>query len=511
MDKKEKRRGIPMQPRIIITALIVLAEVILIVFVSNKMISIPFPIYTISEIISIITVIYLINSDKNPSYKIAWIVFILLLPVAGLLIFAICGGGRVFPHVKRKMSLSTLKFMPYLSTKQSTLARLEYDDLSHSRQAIYLSKESGFPVYSDTDVHFIKTGEEFFPLFIKRLSEAEHFIYLEYFIIAEGKRWSEIEEVLFRKAAEGVEIKIIFDDFGSIKRQRKDFLSRLRSRGIKIAPFNPIVPTANYFINNRDHRKIAVIDGNIAFTGGINLADEYDNTEERFGHWLDNAVMLEGKAVDSFTVMFCIMWQFITGHTINVERKLLSFPSDSGGFVLPYCDGPTDDRTPAQGIYLQMLSTAQRYVYISTPYLIIDNTMINALTMAAKSGIDVRITVPHIPDKKYVHPVTKYNYAKLLKAGVRIYEYLPGFIHSKVFVSDDKVATVGSVNMDYRSFVLHFECGVWMSGIQSVIEIRDDYLSTLEECKEIKYKVWKRRSLFSKFIQWILHILAPFM
>ena len=264
-------------------------------------------------------------------------------------------------------------------------------------------------------------------------------------------------------------------------------------------------------MNNRDHRKIVVIDGKTAFTGGINIGDEYINKENRFGYWLDSAVMIKGNAVKSFLGMFCAMWEFTTGKRIRIKNYIADSTLKEDGFVLPYCDGPLQPSNPAEGLYMQILGTAQKYVYITTPYLIIDNNMKNALTMAAKAGIDVRIITPGIPDKWYVHPVTRYNYLELLESGVKIYEFTPGFVHSKIFVSDDRVATVGTVNMDYRSFVFHFECGAWICNNNTVLDIREHFKEIMEQCKEITLEMWKKQSFNAKFKQWILHIFAPFM
>ena len=349
------------------------------------------------------------------------------------------------------------------------------------------------------------------PRLLEELNNAEKYIFIEFFILAEGRMWDSVHKILKEKAKAGVEVKIIFDDFGSIKRQSKGFVSSLKSEGIEVAVFNPINPVMNIFMNNRNHRKIIVIDGKTAFTGGFNIGDEYCNYVERFGYWKDSAVIIKGRAVKSFLSMFCSMWEFTTRKPIKMENYICDFSVGSDGFVIPYSDDPIDDKNPAQGIYMQILSTAQRYVYIATPYLIIDNAMKDCLMMAAKSGIDVKIAVPHIPDKWYVDYVTKYNYLELLEAGVKIYEYTPGFIHSKMFVSDDSVATVGTVNMDYRSFDFHFECGVWIANSQTVKDIKEDFLSIFDRSEEIKIETWKKRPVSQRLKQALLHIFAPFM
>lgn len=509
--KIKNKRGIRIQTRIIISAFLLLLQLALLAWGVISLSNHFFVTYIAAEILAIIMVIYIINRRGNPSYKIAWIVFILLVPVFGISVFLLWGGGRVMPHLKKKMRICESHYLPLLDNDEIVRKKLRYDDFQHSRQAEYLSNESEYPIYDGTSVEYLSPGEKFLPRFLEELEKANRYIYIEFFIIAEGKMWDSIYEILRRKAKEGVEVKVLFDDFGSIKRQHKDFITRIQKDGIKIAVFNKIKPSMDVFMNNRNHRKIVVIDGKVAITGGVNLADEYINAIERFGYWLDSAVIVKGKAVKSFLAMFCISWEFTTGRRIDMESHLCETKENTDGFVLPYADGPLDDKNPAEGIYMQILNTAQRYVYITSPYLIIDATMIKVLKMAVKSGVDVRIITPHIPDKWYVHPVTQYNYLELLEAGVRIYEYTPGFIHSKIFLSDDRIATVGTVNMDYRSFMLHFECGVWVSDMDVAVDIRTDFERILSQSEEIKLEDWKKSSIFARLKRALLHIFSPFM
>lgn len=509
--KIDHKRGIRMPIRIIISAILLLVQLsALFAFFFNLSVH-STGVFTISTALGILMVIYIVNRRGNPSYKIAWIIFILLFPIFGISVFLLWGGGRVLPHNRRKMEKCEANYFPYLKTDEETKNKLCYFDISHSRQADYLTHESGFPIYDGTSSEFLSPGEKFFPRFLEELRQAEKYIFIEFFILAEGEMWDEIFEILKEKAKSGVEVKIIFDDFGSIKRQRKGFLKRVRNAGIGISVFNPIKPSFNMFMNNRNHRKIVVIDGKVALTGGINIGDEYISRIERFGHWLDCGIIIKGKAVSSFTVMFLSMWEFTTGEMLDAKSYLTDYSVDAEGFVIPYSDDPLNDRNPAEGIYMQILNSAQKYVYIATPYLIIDSSMISTLKMAAKSGVDVRIITPHIPDKKYVHPVTQYNYLELLESGIRIYEYLPGFVHSKYFVSDDKIATVGTINMDYRSFILHFECGVWINDNSTVADIKEDFEQTLSKCKEITLEEWQHRPLLSRLKEAALHIFAPFM
>ncbi len=509
--KKHRQRGFRIPTRIILSALLLLIQLLFIVGVSYDVTAGSAWAYSFSVFLGIATVVFIMNRRGNPDHKIAWIVFILVFPIFGITVFLLWGGGRVAPFISKRMKISEARFLRYLREKPDVRNKLKYHDLIHSRQADYVTAETGLPLYDGTSTKFLCPGEEFLPCLIEELEKAEKYIFIEFFIIAEGKMWDAVHTVLKKKAESGVEIKIIFDDFGSIKRQKKGFLAKLRAEKIKVAAFNPINPFMNIFMNNRDHRKIVIIDGKTAFTGGINIGDEYINKEERCGYWLDSAVMIKGNAVKSFLGMFCAMWEFTTGKRIRIKNYIAESDLKEEGFVLPYCDGPLQPNNPAEGLYMQILGTAQKYVYIMTPYLIIDNNMKNSLSMAAKAGIDVRIITPAVPDKWYVHPVTRYNYLELLEAGVKIYEFTPGFIHSKIFVSDDKVATVGTVNMDYRSFVFHFECGAWICNNNTVFDIREHFKNTLGQCKEITVEIWKKQPLNSRFKQWILHIFAPFM
>ncbi len=505
------KRGIPVQSRIIVSFVLLLLQIALLYAVVQRLSRSFFLFYVLLEIIAAITVIFIVNKRGNPSYKIMWIIFILAVPVFGICLYLLWGGSRVFPHFKRRMQYCKNNYMPLLNEDPEVRKRLRYEDLNRSRQADYLTRESGYPIYDGTAVEYLSPGEKFFPRFLEELSKAERYIYIEFFIIAEGAMWSAVEEILVKKASEGIEVKVLFDDFGSIKRQHKDFITKLRSKGIKVAVFNRIRPSLDIFMNNRNHRKIVVIDGKTAVTGGMNLADEYINEIERFGYWMDCAVMISGKAVKSFLAMFCMMWEFSTGEKIDMKAHTSQSVVPASGYVLPYCDDPLGSDNPAEGIYMQILNTAQKYVYITSPYLIIDSTMITALQITAKSGVDVRIITPHIPDKWYVHPVTQYNYLELLEAGVKIYEYTPGFIHSKIFLSDDSVATVGTVNMDYRSFMLHFECGAWFTNRDTVADIKESVDKILEQSQEIKLAQWKKSPLILRLKRAVLHIFAPFL
>lgn len=510
MNKNHDYR-IRIQSRIIISALLLLFQLAFLFFLIYD--SSLYSVWgiTLSNIIGAITSIVIINKRGNPDHKIVWIVFILIFPIFGISVYILWGGGRVLPHMRKKMAACEAKYMRFLENDLDILTHLQYSDIAHSRQADYLTSESGFPLYDNTSAEYLPSGEKFLSRLTEELEQAEEYIYIEFFIIAEGYMWEQIHTILKRKVAEGVEVKIIFDDFGSIKRQHKHFVQNLRNEGMEVSVFNPISPLMTPFQNNRNHRKIVIIDGLSAFTGGVNIGDEYINKLERFGHWMDSGILIKGNAVKSFLCMFCTMWEFITGKEINIKSHLKNSHIVDDGFALPYSDGPLNELNPAEGIYMQILNSAQKYVYIMTPYLVIDDMMTSTLCMAAKSGIEVCIVTPHIPDKWYVHNVTQYNYLELLQSGVKIYEYTPGFLHSKVFLSDDCISNVGSVNMDYRSFVFHFECGVWLSGKETALNIKQHFREILSQSREIKLEDWEKRSVGTRLKQAILHIFGPLM
>jgi cardiolipin synthase len=327
--------------------------------------------------------------------------------------------------------------------------------------------------------------------------------------------WNTILDILVKKVKQGVDVRVIFDDMGCIMVLPYRYDKKLEAMGIKCCVFNTFIPILSSKLNNRDHRKIVVIDGNCGFTGGINLADEYINAYEKHGHWKDTAIMIKGPAVWSLTVMFLTMWDYLRGTdedyvkyrpSGNLKEELAD-----NGYVQPFTDNPFDDEQISETVYLNLINKAKRYVYINTPYLIIDNEMMGALTSAAKSGVDVRIVTPHIPDKWYVHVVTRANYDVLVESGVKIYEYTPGFMHAKSFVADDEYGVIGTINLDYRSLYLHFECGIWLYKTNSIAQMKEDYMKTLQVSKEITLEECYDVSLYCKLLRGILRIFAPLM
>lgn len=463
------------------------------------------------RLISVIVAVYIVNTRAKPGYKLSWLALILSFPIFGGLFYLLLK----LQGSSGKFYRSRAHYDAWKSDnlKQDPDCAAEFSRLYPSRvtQLEYMSGTAGYPLFRNTETVFLTPGEEFFSHFIEELEKAEKFIFLEFFILDDGYMWDKTFEILVRKASEGVDIRLMYDNIGSLFTLPDGFYKTLEPFGIKCATFNEFKPLWSSVQNNRDHRKIMVIDGKVAFTGGVNLADEYINERQRFGYWKDCALMLRGDAIWSFTFTFLQMWNRVHGTEEDVSVYKIPQPviSAADGFVLPYADDPGDDENVSEHVYMQIITQAKKYLYIETPYLIIDDSMMSALILAAKSGVDVRIVTPSIPDKKLVFMTTRSYYLPLIRGGVKIYEYTPGFIHSKAVVSDDEVATVGSPNFDFRSLYLHFECGTVLYGNKTVTDVRDDFFDILKDCHEITEEEMQRH-LPVRIFQSILRLLAPF-
>ncbi|MDF9825563.1 cardiolipin synthase [Breznakia sp. PF5-3] len=471
--------------------------------------------YMFFNILSLIVGIYVINRSDNPSYKLSWAVVIIGVPIFGWLLYLIFGAKQVPKALRVRDHDLHEEMLQYIEVNQNYYADLASNDSGAYKQINYIWNASAFPPYGKTKTTFFATGEDNFAAMIDKLNEAKDFIFLEYFIIDEGYMWNTILEILERKVKEGVDVRLMYDDFGCASKLPNYYDRLLNAKGIKTKVFNPIHARLAVQMNNRDHRKIFIVDGKVGMSGGVNLADEYINRIERFGHWKDGGIMLEGEAVWSFTLMFLQFWNFdeedkdvYANYRVDPDY-FKDYPDD--GLVQPFSDTPTDDQKVGEYTHINMINNADDYVYITTPYLVIDEEMKTSLILAAKNGVDVRILVPHIPDKWYVFQLTRYNYEDLTKNGVKIYEYTPGFIHAKNFVADDKYAIVGTTNMDFRSYYLHYECGVWMYRSKAIKDIKEDYLQTLKVSKEITYEMCKKVRLPIRIVRALLNILAPLM
>lgn len=468
--------------------------------------------YGISSGIGLIVTFYIVNQRSNPGYKIAWIIPVLVIPVFGTLAFLLFGCGQPSRSAMRrikKMEDRLKKELPPSPDISEEIRALNEDAYN---QAHYIENFASSPAYKGTSLEYLPMGEIKFRRMKEELETASRFIFLEYFIIQPGVMWNEILDILKRKVKQGVDVRVIFDDVGCIQALPYRYDKKLRDMGIKCVVFNKFLPILSSSLNNRDHRKICVIDGNVGITGGINLADEYINVYEKHGHWKDTSILLRGQAVWSLTVMFLTMWQLITGKNedFSVFRPDKNIAADNG-YVVPYSDIPIGDEPVGETVYLNMFMRANKYLYITTPYLIIDNEIVTALVSAAKSGVDVRIITPHVPDKVYVHAVTRSYYKNLIEAGVRIFEYTPGFIHAKTVVCDGLFATVGTINLDYRSLYLHFECGVFIFASDVISDIREDFMRTLEKCEEITMEKCLRVPFLKRVVRGFLKIFAPLM
>ena len=457
----------------------------------------------------------IVSRRDNPSYKLAWILLVLGFPVFGGLLYLLFGGHRVSKKLKGKIELAYTPADGQLDQQTEPVEYMENREAGVARQSNYILKNSGYPAWQNTGVTYLSSGEEKFQSLLEDLRQAKHYIFLEYFIIEKGQMWQAILQLLEEKAAQGLDVRVIFDGIGSGYTLPDYYQYNLRKKGIKCQVFNPFRPVVSVLFNNRDHRKIVVVDGHIGYTGGINLADEYINRKDRCGHWKDSAVRLQGEGVWNLTVMFLQVWNGLTGQRCSLEpyRPHVYYPQpfEGEGVVQPYGDSPLDEEAVGENVYLNMINRAKRYVWITTPYLIIDNEMMTALCLAAKSGVDVRIITPGVPDKWYVHMVTQAHYAQLVEAGVKIWEYTPGFIHAKSFVCDDSLATVGTINLDYRSLYLHFECGVWMYNTPCITDIRRDFLETLEKCSPISVNYGRDLPPGKKLLRAFLRLFAPLM
>jgi len=498
--------------RLFIVAILLLLQIVFLILILTKFQdAIPY-FYIAMDLIGIIVLLEIINNKANPNYKIAWIIPILTIPIFGVFFYLVFG-TKPDGRIDKRTKIVKQRLDKNLIQDDEILNKIKQDNMDAYNQALYLSKNK-FPVYNNTNVQYFKIGEEYYEKLIIELKKAKHFIFLEYFIIDEGKMWDSILEILKEKVKEGVDVRVIYDDIGCIVTLPKKYYKTLNEYGIKAFSFNQFVPILTSRLNNRDHRKILIIDGNVGFTGGINIADEYINQKNRFGHWKDNGIMLKGEAVWSLTVIFLTTWDYVSKTKDDFNKfkpnyyENLNITNDS--YIQPYDDSPIDNEVVGKNVYLNLINRAKKYIYITTPYLIIDEEIENALILAYKSGVDVKIIVPGIADKKIVNEVTKAHYPNLIQNGIEIYEYEKGFIHAKTMIVDDIYATVGTINLDYRSFYLHFECGVLIYKDKCIDDIKSDILNTIKESKLIKKKDIKI-DIIRAFKRAFLKLFAPLM
>ena len=470
------------------------------------------PHFTVFQgLFTIVMVLYLFNNDMDSSAKLTWLILIALFPIPGTIFLAYTQTNIGHRAIQRRVSDLIAQTKDVLPQDETVLDTLSGDFSGTDDLHRYCNRSGCFPICGNTEVQYFPLGEDKFSAMLAELEKAERFIFMEYFIIEEGYMWGRILDVLSRKAKAGVDVRVMYDGMCDISMLPHDYPKRLSELGIRARMFSPITPFVSTHYNYRDHRKILVIDGKVAFNGGVNLADEYINRKERFGHWKDTAVMLRGEAVRSFTLMFLQMWNIEETEPNFSPTNVLPEPVDAVGYVMPYCDNPLDNEKVGESVYIDILYHANHYVHIMTPYLILDGEMEAALKYAAERGIEVKLILPGIPDKKYAYALAKSHYRILTDAGVKIYEYTPGFVHAKVFVSDDKKAVVGTINLDYRSLYHHFECATYLYETPCIADIEADFQATLAKCRAVTPETIMVEKLSYRLMGNLLKPIAPLM
>lgn len=494
--------------RLFVFGLLILVQALWVFFFASSLLSSYTWLRPILFLMSMSIVLWLVIKDENPSYKISWIILILIFPIFGGLLYFFIGNKKPSQHLERKMKPVISQLSQYM---------LLANDMSHfiengKEQGFYYLSQLGYGTYGNTKTRYYSLGDYSFRDLLYDLKHAKHYIFMEYFIVSEGFMFDTILNILRKKVQEGVEVRFIYDDVGSLTTVPYHFEKQLEQWGIQCVVFNPFVPILSMALNHRDHRKICIIDGYIGYSGGFNLADEYINAQMRFGHWKDTGIRLEGEAVWNLTAMFLTIWN---GYKHTDKDYTLFYPQvyypqkyENDGFVVAFGDSPTDNEPTGENIYLNMIQQAKEEILIMTPYFIIDDTMTKALVMASKKGIKVKIITPGIPDKKVIYKVTRSYYHTLIQEGIEIYEYTPGFLHAKVVLCDKQIATVGTINFDYRSFYLHFECNVLLYKTSTIYDINKDFEETIKLCKRIDQEHSRR---FKGFYEAILRLFAPLM
>lgn len=531
--------------RMLLAGLAVIGQLLLFLWLTNTLMGSGTFLYSVVQVIAIFTIVKLVHRHESPSYKIAWILVVFLLPVFGLILYSLWGRANHRHFLKMRNNEPGPDLWDPESTADAQLDEFSREVPLRSRIPRFLLRH-GFPIYRESDSEYYPIGETCFEALYKDLEQARRFIFLEFFIVGEGYLWNRIADILCRKAREGLEVRFLIDDFGGLKLSRAQ-RKRLTDCGVKLRTFNPILRhVSNLYLNYRNHQKIVSIDGTIGYTGGVNLADEYINLNRKHGHWKDTAVRVSGEGVWSLTLAFLQMWHLddrkatridlewkekrtdrtftetdasnTTGtmatetDASNTTGNILKDMAAQHGWYLPFTDGPSNNpHNPAKGVCQQMIESAGKYVWITSPYLILEEDMLDSLCRAAESGIDVRIITPSVPDKWYVHMVTRSHYGRLIAAGVRIFEYTPGFMHAKTIVSDDDHALVGTINFDFRSFYLQYENAVWFCHSPIVAAVKADYLETLEICQEITWRQWMARPWYHKIAASVFRLFSTLM
>lgn len=472
------------------------------------------PVYYFMVILSVAVAIYVINCDSDTSSKILWVFTIMALPFFGGMMYLLFGGRKIPKALMIQDRQAYSDYKQYALQNFETLKEVKEKDPSLIKMVNMCWNNGYFPVYENTEVTYYKTGQEMYSDILEALRSARKYILIETYILDKGDMWNEMEEILLEKIDEGVDVRLMYDDFGSILNIDRDFARAIADKGIKTHSFNPIRPQLAIQMNNRDHRKIIVVDGETAFTGGSNIADEYINKRTRFGYWKDMGIKIHGAAVEPFAIAFLQIWNYASDVNTPYEKYVVrrdSFHTQAPGYVIPIFDSPTDTNNIGKNVHLNMLAGSTRYCWVSTPYLVLDAEMESALILAVNNGVDVRIIVPGVPDKKTVYEVTKSNYRTLLEKGVRIYEYTPGFIHGKVTISDDRQAFVGTVNMDFRSYYHNYECGVWTYKTENIPVIKEDFEEIFRDSHEVTLEEVNQTNALVRWGRSVLKIFSPLL
>ena len=496
--------------RAVITGLLVVVQLAIFISVATWLKDYSIYINIFFYLLSAVMIVYIISSkSENMQLKLPWIVLIALFPAFGSVCYYLFNENNMRKKFVKNLSKQSYSIKDITSPMKTD--EKQFDDIRVYKQSDYIFESCGMPVYKNTSTKYFEIGELYYESLLEELRKAEKFIFIESFIISEGVMWESVLDILKQKAKENVEVRLMYDDWGTIQNLPHKYNKVIESYGIKCVVFNPLVPILSLRHNNRDHKKIIVIDGNIAYTGGINLADEYINKKIRFGHWKDSGILIKGDAVQNFTFMFLESWHYYRDKEEDYKKYMPTIKESEDGYVQPYIDNPMDDKLVARNVYVNILNDATRYVHITTPYLIMDNELTNAILSAARRNVNVEIITPYVPDKWYVHAVTRSFYMQLLKAGVKIYEYTPGFIHAKNVICDDKIATVGTVNFDYRSLYHNYECGVWMYKTSVIEMMEEDFKNTKEISIEINEKMMVKTPFLKRIISEVLKFFSPIL
>lgn len=502
-----------LRSRFFLGAVCILVEFAILLCLFGWLYDVFLPVTILAWIFHFITLLYLLNRDEIPELKLPWLVILLVLPILGAFVFILLSSNETSKKDYQRFERCARAIRPHL-TQKANIEQLKSLDTDAYAQASTLYNIAKMPVFDKSKTTYYPLGEDFHKDLLLELKKAEHFIFMEYFIIEQGQMWDPIHKILKQKVSHGVQVYLMYDDLGCIATLPDNYFKELSDEGINCIPCNKFKPILSHIHNNRDHRKITVIDGKVGFTGGINLADEYINAYKKHGHWKDTAVKIEGEAVKGLSALFISLWNMQNEKQLDVNKYLSCCASgDIGkGYVIPFGDSPSpiDTEDIGKTVYLNILNCARNYVYICTPYLICDRELLNAMCNAALRGVDVRLITPHIPDKKAVFLMTRSNYRKLIDSGVRVYEYTPGFIHAKSFVSDDKFAVCGTINLDYRSLVHHFECGAWMYNTECIPDMKHDFLQTVEVSQLIPKKQAKLNFIEGVFAE-LMKIFSPLL